>query len=285
MVTLQVFNVFVALASFVLASYVDTREREERVSRLYMTAQLSNEAKSEFMKMASHELRGPLSVIKGYLTLLQDGSLGDPPQRWREPLDILIGKTTELGKIMDDLLEVSRLDGGESPRERAPVDIQDLIVSAVERARPRAALAEGQITVASALDSITVMADPRQLGRIMDNLISNGLSYTLRPPSVSIHATTRGERVLIRVSDQGAGIEASMRERIFEPFRRGEGALNQRVPGTGLGLYISRQLAEANGGSLVLESSRQDAGSTFTLDLPIAAPAPERALRVSPATA
>jgi integral membrane sensor domain MASE1 len=89
MITLQVFNVFVAMFSFVLGSFVDAREREEQVSRLYLAAQLSSEAKSDFLKMAAHELRGPLTVLSGYLSLLSDGSLGAPPEAWRQPLEIL----------------------------------------------------------------------------------------------------------------------------------------------------------------------------------------------------
>ncbi|HET6310203.1 MAG TPA: MASE1 domain-containing protein [Candidatus Nitrosotalea sp.] len=270
MVTLQVFNVFVALASFVLASYVDTRESEERVSRLYLASQLSNTAKNEFLKMASHELRAPLTVIAGYLSMISDGALGAPPPRWSGPLEILSSKTWELNKIMDDLLAVSRFEGDVMTGSRKPVDLRTVVREAVDRAEPRASLGSGAITVESGGESITVMGDAAQLARIMDNLIINGLNYTERPSQIGIAVSTEGGRAVVRVSDNGVGIAGGNADLIFEPFRRGLDPLVAQVPGTGLGLYISRQLAVAHGGTLLLERSEVGKGSTFTLSIPIA---------------
>lgn len=270
MVTLQVFNVFVALASFVLASYVDTREREERVSRLYLASQLSNAANNEFLRMAAHELRAPLTVIAGYLSMISDGGLGEPPPRWKGPLEILSSKTWELNKIMDNLLEVSRFEGDNMTGGRKPVDLHSVIEDAVERAEPRASMVGGAITVEPGGVSITVMADGTQLGRIMDNLIINALNYTERPSQIAIAVSSEGGRAVVRVSDNGVGIALENAELIFEPFRRGFDPLVAHVPGTGLGLYISRQLAAAHGGTLLIEKSEVGKGSTFTLSLPIA---------------
>ncbi len=272
MVTLQVFNVFVALASFVLASYVDTREREERISRLYMSARASNEAKSEFLKAAAHELRSPLSVLGGYLSLLSGGELGKPPPRWVGPLDILTAKTWELNKIMDDLLEVSRLDGDVTLPGRERVDLRIVVEGAAERARPRADLAGGQISVEVPGGPLPVTADANQLGHLIDNLLNNALVYAARPPRITIRVTVEGHAVAVRVADNGIGIPEAMRVMVFEPFRRGQQAGFENVPGTGLGLYISRELAAAHGGTLELERSVLDEGSTFALTLPLAVP-------------
>src|SRR5438477_301300 len=270
MVTLQTFNVFVALASLVLASYVETREREERSSRLYLSERLSNEAKSEFMRVAAHELRGPLSVLGGYLSLLSSGGLGATPQKWKGPLEILAAKTSELNDIMDDLLEVSRLDGDLMARTRASLDLHDVVHAAVERARPRAALTRGEI-VAGKGQAITVMADADQLGHVMDNLINNALSYARPPARIAISSAIEAGRAVVRISDNGAGIPGGLRAGLFEPFRRGRQPGFEEVPGTGLGLYISRELATAHGGSLTLEKSAPGDGSTFALWLPLAA--------------
>src|SRR5437899_1127263 len=270
MVTLQVFNIFVALASLVLASYVETREREERSSRLYLSERLSNEAKSEFMRVAAHELRGPLSVLGGYLSLLSSGGLGATPQKWKGPLEILAAKTSELNDIMDDLLEVSRLDGDLMARPRASMDLHDVVRAAVERARPRAALTRGEI-VAGKGQAITVMADADQLGHVMDNLINNALSYARPPARIAISSAIEAGRAVVRISDNGAGISEELRAGLFEPFRRGRQPGFEEVPGTGLGLYISRELATAHGGSLTLEKSAPGGGSTFALWLPLAA--------------
>ncbi|OLB90578.1 MAG: hypothetical protein AUI15_24380 [Actinobacteria bacterium 13_2_20CM_2_66_6] len=281
MITLQVFNVFVALTSFVLASYVDTRERQERLSRLYLASRLSNEVKNEFLGMAAHELRGPLTVIAGYLSMLSGGALGGPPAKWREPLGVLSIKTAELNQIMDDLLEVSRLEG-EPSRIHDTIDLRTVIREGVERARPRVALARGKIEVELGPQALPVLGDASQMGRILDNLINNGLSYTSKAPHLLVTTSGEGGRVVLRVSDNGVGIASGDRERLFEPFRRGVSPATEHVPGTGLGLYIARKLAEEHGATLVIEKSVIGEGSTFALSIPAAAastpagvPAPE----------
>ncbi|TME41208.1 MAG: hypothetical protein E6I61_06585 [Chloroflexi bacterium] len=269
MVTLQGFNVFVALASFVLASYVDTRDREEQMSRLYTAARMSNEAKSEFLRTAAHELRSPLSVLGGYLSLLSGGDLGNPPPKWVGPLEILTAKTWELNRIMDDLLEVSRLDGAVIPG-REKLDLRRVVEAAVERARPRAGLAGGQISMKIPDERVEVVADASQLGHLIDNLLNNALIYATRPARILVRLSLEGPCAKIRVDDNGIGIPEGMREAVFEPFRRGQQPGFENVPGTGLGLYISRELAIAHGGTLALQKSVVDEGSTFTLTLPLA---------------
>jgi len=278
MVTLQVFNIFVALASLVLASYVETREREERASRLYLSERLSNEAKSEFLRVASHELRGPLSVLAGYLSLLSSGDLGPAPRRWRGPLEILSAKTAELNGIMDELLEVSRLDGDVMARSRTLVDLRDVVESAVERAQPRAALAGAAISVERAEGMITVAADAEQIGHVIDNLINNALAYTHAPARVVIKEALEGDRAVVRISDNGVGIPEESRGSLFEPFHRLRQPGVEGVAGTGLGLYISRELAASHGGAVSLERSAPGAGSTFALSLPLAVPGSTKAL-------
>src|SRR6266700_940735 len=108
MISLQVFNVSVALTSLVLAAFVEARERTEEMTRLYVSANAASQTKSAFLNMAAHELRTPLTVLAGYLSLLGGGSLGTPPASWETPLDILMAKTQELEKIVDDLLIASR---------------------------------------------------------------------------------------------------------------------------------------------------------------------------------
>ena len=264
MITLQVFNVFVAFASFVLTSFVQTREREQK-------ARLSSEAKGEFLHVAAHELRGPLTVFAGYLSLLASGDLGDPPAKWRGPLDILTAKTREMNGIMDELLEVSRLDGDVMARGHQPVDLGVIAAAAAERARPRAALAGGEVACDEPSQPVMVMGDINQLGHVIDNLVNNGLAYSSGPPQISIRTSAEGRHAVVRVSDTGVGIGEEMKSAIFEPFRRGEQDGIEDIPGSGLGLYICRELAVAHGGELALEKSVLGQGSTFSLTLPLRA--------------
>jgi signal transduction histidine kinase len=266
MVTLQVFNVFVALASFVLVAYVETRERGQQ-------ARVSSEAKSEFLRVASHELRGPLSVLGGYLSLLASGDLGTGPDRWRGPLEILSAKTAELNAIMDQLLEVSKFDGKQSPVARMSFDLRDAVDAAVARAEPRVRLAGAGLEFERGAESVPVRGDAGQIGHVLDNLINNALSYTREPARVSIRCGAEASLAVVRISDRGVGIPDDLRPSLFEPFRRGRQPGVEDVAGTGLGLYISRELALAHGGTLSLEATGAGEGSTFALALPLDAAA------------
>ena len=270
MVTLQVFNVSLAFASFVLASFAETRERQEQIARLYTSAQATSEAKTRFLHMAAHELRTPVSVLTGYLSMLSDGSLGAPPEKWKSVLAILIGKTKELNRLVGDLLEASRLDAGPAKHTSTEIDLQSAVDQAAERARPRGDLLRAEITTSPSNGAIFVQADAEQVGRILDNLINNALTYCTRQPRLDVSVSVEGKRAVLRVADNGVGIPADQQERIFEQFHRSNEPAFANVPGTGLGLYISRQLAQANGGSLTVERSTPEAGTVFSLALPLA---------------
>ena len=277
MVTLQVFNVSLALASFVLASFIETRERQEQISRRLAAAEAANEAKTRFLHLAAHELRTPITVITGYLTMLSDGSLGAVPKGWAQPLEILAGKTTELNRLVSDLLEASRTEAKALPVDAIDLDLCDVLRAAVERARPRAELLKANIALETLPNQVMTRADQAQLGRILDNLLNNAMTYSLNPPRIRLALSVEGDRADIRVVDHGAGVPAQERERIFEQFHRVNQPPFLNVPGTGLGLYISRQLAEANGGTLTLESSSAEGGTVFLLSLPVLATAAESA--------
>jgi signal transduction histidine kinase len=269
MVTLQVFNVSVALTSFLLAAFVEMRERQKEMSRLYASAQLDSETKTRFLHMAAHELRTPITVVTGYLSMLSDGTLGKVPEGWRNPLEMLTGKARELNRIVADLLEASRIEADALPRSHDQIDLRTVVEDATERARPRAGLLGAEIATDLPRVPVPLDGDAKQLGRILDNLINNGLTYSTRAPRLRITVSSEGARALVRVADNGAGIPPSERERVFERFQRTNDTTFRHVSGTGLGLFISRQLAEGHSGSLVLESSTPDDGSVFALAIPI----------------
>jgi signal transduction histidine kinase len=281
MVTLQVFNVSVALTSFLFACFVVTRERQEEMSRLYASAQLGNEQKTRFLHMAAHELRTPITVVIGYLSMLSDGTFGAVPDAWRKPFETLMGKARELNSIVADLLEASRIEAKALPRSHDQLDLRTIVRDAGERAQARAHLLGAEVATVLPSDSVPIDADEKQLGRILDNLINNGLSYTTRQPQLSISVLTEGDRAVVRVADNGAGISESERERVFERFHRTSDPEFRNVTGTGLGLFIGRQLAEGHGGSLTIESSTPDEGTVFLLALPLSLAEPARLTDVS----
>jgi len=268
MVNLQVFNVSAALASFLLASLADTRERKEAMLRLYESARLAGEVKTRFLHMAAHELRTPMTVLTGYVSLLSDGTLGAPPDGWKKSLEILMAKTRELNRIVAHLLEASQIDAHALPRNQTQIDLREVVRDASDRARPRADLLGAKLATGLAAEPVPVEADASQLARILDNLINNGLTYSLRPPHLSITVLGDDGRAVVRVADNGVGIAEDEQERVFERFHRANEPAFHNVAGTGLGLYISRQLAEGHGGSLSIESSTQE-GTVFALALPL----------------
>jgi signal transduction histidine kinase len=268
MVTLQVFNVCVALTSLVLAAFVEARERAQEMSRLYVAANAASQTKSRFLNMAAHELHTPLTVLTGYLSLLSGGSVGTPPEAWDAPLGILTAKTRELERIVDDLLNASRLEVTDLGLDREALDLRRLVNEAVERVHPRADLLRAEVTVKLPSEPVPVEADADQLGRVLDDLINNALTYTIRRPQVVIGLSTHSRRAFLRVADNGIGIPKDERELVFDRLYR---VADPRVvvPGIGLGLYIGRHLAESYGGTLVVESSSPGTGTVFALALPL----------------
>jgi signal transduction histidine kinase len=269
MVSLQVFNVCVALTSFVLASFVTAYKRQEQMSLMYAAANAASEAKGAFLNVAAHELRTPITVLNGYLSMLADGSLGQAPEQWEKPLGVLMAKTFELDKIVEDLLDASRIDANRMVLEREVVDLRGIVDDAVERARPRAALIEATLSESLGSDLVLVDADERRIGRVLDNLINNGMSYSHRPAHVTVEVSAQGGKGVVKVKDVGIGIPADHAEAVFERFYRRAGRGPDEVPGVGLGLYISRQVAQQHGGDLVVASSAPGEGSIFALTLPL----------------
>ena len=242
-----------------------------RNARLFAEAKEASRLRSEFLNMAAHELRTPLTVISGYLSMLNDGSLGEAPVRWQGPIELLTAKAGELGRLIDDLLLTSRLESGGLPGRADELDLRGLAEAAARRAAPRVDLVRGRLTVDLPARPVTVVGDPEQLARVLDNLVNNALTYH-RPnqsPSVRLEVLVEDGAALVAVEDRGRGVATAMRERIFERFVRGEES-GDRNAGTGLGLYISRQIAHRHGGSVELQWSIPGEASRFLLRLPMA---------------
>jgi HAMP domain-containing protein/signal transduction histidine kinase len=250
-----------------LEANMRTEELLKQSQILFAESQEANKSKSAFLSMAAHELRTPLSVITGYLSMLQDGTL--TPDKWGRPLKVLVTKATELNSIVDDLLTAARIEGGTVPTNPRTVDFREMARAAVARAEARAGLLKAEVLYSEPEHPVPVHVDRDQLSRILDNLINNALTYSNQPPWVRLTVSDdRGPSLV--VEDHGVGIPRDKQEKIFERFFRIDDPNLGPQPGTGLGLFISRELAERHGGSLTLDRSEIGRGSTFVLRLPAA---------------
>ena len=237
-----------------------------RNAQLFDDAQQASIAKSEFLRMAAHELRTPAGVLRGYLSMLRDGSLGPSPRGWERPLDVVDAKATELTGLIDDLLLAASMEGGSVPVHPSIIDLREAVHAALARAEGRATLLGAEVVEAVPDEPVAVEADPEHLGRILDNLVNNALTYSARKPWVRLAVPGDGEPQVV-VEDHGVGIDPALAERVFERFYRINDPSLGYPPGTGLGLYISRDLAQRAGGSLELEHSVPGEGSRFRLNL------------------
>jgi signal transduction histidine kinase len=237
-----------------------------RLVALAAAAEAANRTKSAFLNMAGHELRTPLAVIMGYGSLLRDGAYGIPPTAFDEPLTFIDEKATELGALVEGILEAAKIEADVLPTETQEVDLNDMASAAVRRALPRASILGGAIVLRRCSEPLPVTVDPQQIGRVLDNLINNSLTYGGGSPEVRVAVAAPDASPRVTVEDDGQGIAPDLEDKIFERFVRGQEA-GSGPTGTGLGLYISRELARRNGGDVTLEYSRPGEGSRFALTI------------------
>ena len=260
------------LAAGVLAGVPSHQAALLRTELLAQTERLSEalKAKREFMSVAAHQLRTPLTVIAGYVSMLQDETFGRLPERFRDPIAAMQLKAREVVALIDEMLLAARVQKGTAPTALMPVDVRDAVRKAVDRAEPRVTLEQATLSYEVPSAIVAAEVDPDHLAHILDSLISNALTYSNERPWVKI--TVRGgSDVRVMVKDRGWGVPEAMRQKIFEGFVHYANPEYKAKSGRGLGLSISRELAERYGGSLDLVSTEPGKGSMFVLRIPVAA--------------
>lgn len=238
-------------------------------------AQAASRAKSAFLNLVGHELRTPLTVFNGYAGLLRSGTFGDLGEAAARPLQVLEEKSEELRELVEMLLSAAQVESGQMPEDVQRLDLGEHAAAAVQRARARAALIGAELVYEAPGAAVRVDFDPSQLARVLDNLINNALAYGGDKPWVRLCIETGGHGTVLTVEDRGLGVPEELRERIFERFVRGNQD-DTGPPGTGLGLYVCRELVERRGGRLVLADSAPGHGSRFQVHLPPAVDRRER---------
>lgn len=248
---------------------VDLVQSERRAEEARVQAEQANRAKSHFLTTISHELRTPLTAILGFTELLRR-ELGDSlnPER-AEMLEMVVQSGNHLAELLNDLIDIAKVEAGTLNVELQPSNLGDLVHSTCDLMRLRAAEHELKLTW-SVDDSVpaTMQVDPVRVRQILVNLLGNAIKYTDRG-NISCTASydTNNEQLCLRVIDTGCGIDDALKPALFEPFVQGPQAGTNERSGIGLGLAICHRLASMMGGSLTLESTSPK-GTTFALRIP-----------------
>ncbi len=225
--------------------------------------------KTEFVSMVSHELRTPLTSIKGYVSMLREGELGKMTPEQQEFLDITLANADRLMGLINDLLDISRIESGRLRLSLSEFDFGDVIKAVRSEMRAMGETKRINTVVEGSAEPVRVRADRDRVVQILSNLLSNAYKYSPEGTTVRIRTHVDARVARIQVVDQGMGLSEQDQAMLFTKFFRTEAAKQRGISGTGLGLSISRQLVEMLGGEMHVKSEIGQ-GSTFAFTLPLA---------------
>ena len=235
----------------------------DRVTLTSKIAELER-AKTDFLNIASHELRGPMTVIKGYLTMLDAGALGDISPKARSVVPLLISKSDEVNWMIEQMIEASRLEEGRLALKKQRTDIVELTEGTVDGVRML--LSGHDLKVDTPKQPLEAEVDPDRFQIVLRNLLSNASKYSTPGSEIEVHVRRVDGVAQVSVRDEGVGISKQDQANLFARFARIENAAH--VQGTGLGLWLSREIARMHDGDLTVESE-SGVGTTFTFSVPL----------------
>jgi signal transduction histidine kinase len=268
-----------AIASGDFAGHVDVPNRDElgalaanvnrmndELRRLYRELEAVSEHKSEFLANMSHELRTPMNAIIGFSQVLRQELFGEINAKQAEYLDDILSSADHLLALINDVLDLSKVEAGQIELEVAPFSLRDALERGVVMVRERATDGGVQLALAAVPELDVITADERRIRQVIFNLLTNAVKFTPAGGVVDVRAVQVDGEVRVSVADTGPGIAPEDRELIFEEFRQTEAGIGQRE-GTGLGLALSKRLVELHCGRIWVDSELGK-GSTFVFTLP-----------------
>lgn len=246
-------------------SYQDRLNQMRLIKEENERTKAALEIKSQFLSTVSHELRTPLTSIMGGLDLVNNGVLGEVPDTLKPIIRIAAKNGHQLAKLIDDLLDLQKIEAGEIVFHFKSLDANDLVAEAVESMSGYAHKLGINLAILPGVGDCRFKGDRARMMQVMNNLLSNALKFSRPGGTVSVHVDTVGTRVRIAVQDQGVGIPKDAKDRVFGKFSQVDSSDVRKVGGTGLGLNISKQIVDRHKGTIDYVSEL-GAGSTFSIE-------------------
>ncbi len=252
----------------------ETRQKEE-LQRITNDLQKANQklveldkTKNEFLSIASHQLRAPISVIRGYASNILDGSYGAVPKKLKEPFGVIAESARTMAAAIEDYLNISRIEQGRMKYEKTSFNITQLAQGAVEELAVVAKAKKLSVLFTSDIQLLQVYADQPKVKQVLSNIIDNAIKYT-KKGSIDVRVEEHDGFARVSVIDTGVGLSKEAITHLFHKFTRARGANAVNTTGTGLGLYVAKQLIEGHGGKIWVESEGEGKGSSFIFEIPV----------------
>lgn len=270
------FITFLVFGYLLIKSVLREIKQREEMERLAQDLERANvrlkkldKARTEFMSMASHQLRTPLTAIKGYISLALEGQYGKMPEALKEKLKNVYISNERLINLVGDLLTVSRIEMGKLTAKKELTQIEELVQSCVEEMKIEAKKKGLKLYFRKPKQKLPkIKIDPFKIRQVITNLIDNAIKYTPKG-EIEIRAKKTDSKIQISVKDTGEGLSEEEKESIFEGFTRGRAGTVFHIEGAGLGLYVAKKYLDLHGGEIRAESKGKGKGSTFYVELPL----------------
>ena len=270
-----IFLCILIVGVFLIRSVINEVKQRQKIEKLAKELEKANERlkeldalKTEFISFATHQLRAPITAIKGYTSEILEGDFGSVPDNLKAPAEVIMESSSSLAVLVDDYLNVSRIEQGKMKYEFSDFNLGDLVNEVANEQRPSVEKKGLKLESASPADKVMVHADRGKIKQVIMNLLDNAVKYT--PAGQIIIALAKQDgKARLSVRDTGAGIKPETMSHLFQKFSRASDASKYNLFGTGLGLYLASELLKAHNGKIWAESEGDGKGSTFFVELPV----------------
>lgn len=273
LITVITFFLSILAGIFIVKSVEKEVHQREKIEKLAIDLEQANkrlkeldQMKSEFLSFASHQLRSPLTAIKGYTSMALEGDFGKMPVKIKETVQVIDTSAQNLVTIVNDFLNISRIEQGRMKYDYSDFDIVKVTEEVVKELRPNVEQKGLNFKFIPSVESAVVHADLGKIRQVIGNIVDNAIKYT-PAGGIEVSLSRTQNKIKIVIKDTGIGIDQSEINNLFSKFTRAKDAFKTNVTGTGLGLYVAKQMMEAQNGHIWVESEGKNKGSTFFIEL------------------